>query len=429
MKEKIIGLSKNVKPIDQVVKEKIIGLSKEGKDHYQILRILNDSNIKISYGSIWNILNAWKKSNVVDTKTGTGVSNQVDPKSDGYSIQEQELVVTSESKHEPESGPSGCPLYRFIPKEDLNSQPQIPEINNSDISLIASPNSRRQDIPSTIKKTVNQPMTITDTNTNVEEATSQPSADIEDTDFDEDSDWKKRVQDSDYESIRELSVFYKKQGMTLNALASCIRVNNYIQSLGASANESTLESLIANMANYPDHDPAKLIEVAQILESGTPLEKLEEHVNVLKSEKEKLQREIDEKRATLDGVYADVESRRKLVEEYAQMRVDMRRYGIGPEDPRKIQTCFQQLKDANYNAEEIVAGYANMQALRKERMELDEDRRAFEARLATVKDVLPLAEQLLEIMADGYNNILSIFFYIISSLITMTVSLISNSRC
>jgi len=61
-----------------------------------------------------------------------------------------------------------------------------------------------------------------------------------------------------------------------------------------------------------------------------------------------------------------------------------------------------------------------MGTLRKERMELDEDRRAFEARLATVKDVLPLAEQLLEIMADGYNNILSIFFYIISSLITMT---------
>ncbi len=41
--------------------------------------------------------------------------------------------------------------------------------------------------------------------------------------------WKKRVQDSDYESIRELSVFCKKQGVTLNALASCIRLNNYIE--------------------------------------------------------------------------------------------------------------------------------------------------------------------------------------------------------
>ena len=41
--------------------------------------------------------------------------------------------------------------------------------------------------------------------------------------------WKKGVQDSDYESIRELSVFCNRQGITLNALASCIRLNNYIE--------------------------------------------------------------------------------------------------------------------------------------------------------------------------------------------------------
>jgi hypothetical protein len=144
--------------------------------------------------------------------------------------------------------------------------------------------------------------------------------------------WKKGVQDSDYESIRELSVFCKKQGVTLNALASCIRLNNYIQSLGANANESTLESLIANLANYPDHGPAKLIEAAaQISESDIPLEKLEEHVKALMAEKE-----IDEKRAILADVDVDVGSRRKLVEEYAQMKVEMRRYGIGPEDPKQF---------------------------------------------------------------------------------------------
>src|SRR5215813_11608473 len=128
--------------------------------------------------------------------------------------------------------------------------------------------------------------------------------------------WKKGVQDSDYESIRELPVFCKKQGITLNALASCIRLNNYIQSLGANANESTLESLIANLANYPDRDPAKLIEAAaQISESGIPLEKLEENVKALMAEEEMLQREIDREHANLDGVHVDAEARMKLVEE------------------------------------------------------------------------------------------------------------------
>jgi hypothetical protein len=136
--------------------------------------------------------------------------------------------------------------------------------------------------------------------------------------------WKKGVEDSDYESIRELSVFCKKQEVTLNALASCIRLNNYIQSLGANANESTLESFIANLANYPDRDPAKLIEAAaQISESGIPLEKLDDHVKALMAEKETLQREIDEGRAILDGVYEDVESRRKLVEELANRQISI----------------------------------------------------------------------------------------------------------
>ena len=206
------------------------------------------------------------------------------------------------------------------------------------------------------------------------------------------------MQDSDYESIRELSVFCKKQGITLNALASCIRLNNYIQGLGANANESTLESLIANLVNYPDRDPAKLIEAtAQISESGMRLEKLEEHVKALMAEKETLQREIDEGRAILDGVDEDVESRTKLLENYAQMKAEMRRYGIGFEDPSKIHACLQRLNDANYNVEEVIAGYANMETLRKERMDFDQERLAFEAKLAIVKDVLPLAEQITEL--------------------------------
>jgi hypothetical protein len=56
--------------------------------------------------------------------------------------------------------------------------------------------------------------------------------------------WKKGVQDSDYESIRELSVFCKKQGMTLNALASCIRINNYIQETLNTKNRAVRLSII-----------------------------------------------------------------------------------------------------------------------------------------------------------------------------------------
>ena len=87
--------------------------------------------------------------------------------------------------------------------------------------------------------------------------------------------------------------------------------------------------MIANLANYPDRDPAKLIEAAaQISESGIPLGQLEEQVKALMAEKETLQKEIDEKRANLADFDVDVESRRKIVEEYAQMKAEMQRYEI-----------------------------------------------------------------------------------------------------
>ena len=219
--------------------------------------------------------------------------------------------------------------------------------------------------------------------------------------------WKKRVQDSDYESIRELSVFCKKQGITLNALASCIRLNNYIQSLGANANESTLESLIANLANYPDRDPAKLIEAAaQISESGIPLEQLEEHVKALMTEKETLQREIDEGRAILDGVDEDVESRTKLVEEYAQMKVEMRRYGIGLEDPKGFSNVLQVLQRDNYDCAKILGAFAEVDDIRKLKLDTDHKRLALEARLEEVKNTLPFAEQLLQ-YGVGINEVLA----------------------
>jgi hypothetical protein len=220
-------------------------------------------------------------------------------------------------------------------------------------------------------------------------------------------DWKKGVQGSDYESIRELSVYCKKQGVTLNALVSCIRLNNYIQSLGANANESTLESLISNLAKYPDREQAKLIEAAALVsESGIPLEKLEEHVKALITEKEMLQREIDEKRTMLDGVDEDVESRTKLLEEYAQMKAEMRKCGIGPEDPKRFSNVMKVLQRDNYDCSKILSAFAEIEDSKKLRQEMDNDRQNLEARLEEVKDTLPFAEQLLQ-YGVGINEVLA----------------------
>ena len=183
--------------------------------------------------------------------------------------------------------------------------------------------------------------------------------------------------------------------------------NNYIQSLGANANESALESLIANLANYPDRDPAKLIEAAaQISESGIPLEKLEDSVKALMAEEDMLQREIDKEHAILDGVHVDAEARMKLVEEYAEMKVEMRRYEIGPEDPKRFSNVLQVLQRDNYDCAKIVNAFVDIEDTKKLRHEADNDRQNLETRLEEVKDTLPFAEQLLQ-YGVGINEVLA----------------------
>lgn len=148
-----------------------------------------------------------------------------------------------------------------------------------------------------------------------------------------------------------------------------------------------------------NRNPAKLIEAAaQISESGIPFEKLEEHVKTLMAEKETLQRDIDEERVIFDDVHVDAEGRRKIMEEYAQMKAEMRRYGIGAEDPKRFSNVLQVLQSGNYDCAKILDAFADVEDVRKLRLEVDNAWRTLRARLEEVKDTLPLAEQLLQVL-------------------------------
>ena len=124
------------------------------------------------------------------------------------------------------------------------------------------------------------------------------------------------------------------------------------------------------------------------------------------AEKETLQRDIEEGRAILDGVYEDVESRSKLVEEYAQMNAEMRRYGIGAEDPKRFSNILQVLQSGNYDCAKILDAFAEVDDVRKMRLGVDNAWRTLRARLEEVKDTLPLAEQLLQ-YGIGFSEVLA----------------------
>ena len=137
------------------------------------------------------------------------------------------------------------------------------------------------------------------------------------------NEWKKGIEDSDYDSVRELAVYSKKVGFALSDIASSIRLSKYIQKLGA--NQDQIESFIANLANSPE--PGKLIEVAnqvaQLSRSESiPLEELEGHVKQQEEEKQRLEEEIKQRHTILESTNVDVQT----INNYKHLRAELSRH-------------------------------------------------------------------------------------------------------
>ena len=71
------------------------------------------------------------------------------------------------------------------------------------------------------------------------------------------NDFKKNLQGSDIDSLRELAVEAKKQGLSVSDQAQHIRLRNFFNKSGAS--EEKIESFITNVSSN-DVPPGKMIE-------------------------------------------------------------------------------------------------------------------------------------------------------------------------
>jgi 5'-3' exonuclease len=205
------------------------------------------------------------------------------------------------------------------------------------------------------------------------------------------NEWKKGVEDSDYDSLRELAIYSKKEGFGLSEIASSTRLGNYIQKLGADQEE--IECFIANLAN--SSEPEKLIDVAnqvaQLSRSESiPLEDIENHVKHKEEEKQRLDEEIEHKRAILESANVEVQT----IDEYEQLKAELSKYHLSSDDPERLLTVLDNLKDYRYDPKKIVAEFSNIKSLKQRVKALKDNCAMPEKRMSGDRQVIPLLQRI-----------------------------------
>jgi hypothetical protein len=208
------------------------------------------------------------------------------------------------------------------------------------------------------------------------------------------NEWKKGVEDSDYESIRELSLFSKKHGLKLGEYACSIRLNNYIENIGTNPDE--FESFIANLANSPE--PEKLIDVANQVarvsrSESIPLADLETHVKQREEEVQRLEEEIKHRRAILESTNVDVQT----ISEYNHLKEELSKYRLSTEDPTRLLLLLQTIKQTGYEPNKIVARFSHIESLIQTEKGLKNNCKILEERIDRCLEVLPLCEQIVRL--------------------------------
>ena len=201
------------------------------------------------------------------------------------------------------------------------------------------------------------------------------------------NEWKKGLDNSEYESIRELAVFSKRQAMTLSDVVAHVRLNNYIQKSGA--NSEQMESLITNIAN--SQEPQKLVDtanqIAQISATESiPFDKMADYIEQQKEEKQRLQEEIQESEGVLQSKNTDLQT----LNNYKKLEEQLNSQRLSMAEPQMLLSVLHTIRQIGYNPHKVVRELARIKSLSK----LNKQLRTLESRMAQYREILPLCQQI-----------------------------------
>jgi hypothetical protein len=204
------------------------------------------------------------------------------------------------------------------------------------------------------------------------------------------SDFKKNLQGSDIDSVREIAVEAKKQGLSISDLAQHIRLRNFFIKSGAS--EEKVESFITNVSSI-DVPPERIIELVYQLheiskKESIPLDQVPRHIERKLEEKQKIDEEIKEADAMLQSKNVNIQA----INEHLQLNDKLKEHSLSTQDIDRLVNVLINVKEYNFDGKKIVGKLRSIKRLEKKEERLRNNCEILSKQLIKYKEIIPLAE-------------------------------------
>jgi predicted component of type VI protein secretion system len=216
--------------------------------------------------------------------------------------------------------------------------------------------------------------------------------------------YKIGLEDLDFDSIRELALEIRKQGLDWSDLGSYLRLNNYLKKSGAA--EDKVESFIT-IASSSDFPPEKVVEYVNQLydvskSESLPLDQVSGYIKEKLEEKRNIDEEIKQADAILQSKNVSIE----VINQHIQLNEKLNEHGLSMHNIDELLNLVLNAKRYGFEPKKIVGKLRTIQRLEKKEKGLEHNCTILSNLLDKHKETIPLAE-LIETMCIGKNELIS----------------------
>jgi uncharacterized protein (UPF0335 family) len=210
--------------------------------------------------------------------------------------------------------------------------------------------------------------------------------------------YKIGLDQSEFDSARELALQAKKQGLSLSELASNFRLHNFITTSGAS--EDQIESFVTNISST-GMPPEKVIElVNQIFEIPRGESISSDQLSNYITQKLEEKRRIDEQIKEVDAILQSKNVKVKTVNEHVKLTEKLDKHGLSTQDVNKLVKLVVNAKRYGFDVKKFVGKLSNIKEIEKREKGLRGNCVIFSKQAAKYKGIIPLAQLIYDLHID-----------------------------